>query len=87
MELSKQYLAVGKYWGDRMPMMLMEECAELIQAVSKYERKPCDETINNVIKEIADVKIALGAYQILHDISRDKVIEAMQTKLGKEYPL
>lgn len=31
--------SVANYWGDRMPMMCMEEAGELIQAISKYERK------------------------------------------------
>lgn len=30
---------VSNYWDDRMPMMCIEETGELIQAISKYERK------------------------------------------------
>lgn len=30
---------VSNYWAERMPMMCMEEAGELIQAISKYERK------------------------------------------------
>ncbi len=29
---------VDTYWGEQMPMMAMEELAELQQAISKYER-------------------------------------------------
>lgn len=29
---------VNMYWGEQMPMMAMEELAELQQAISKYER-------------------------------------------------
>lgn len=30
--------SVADHWGDKMPMMAMEECAEVIQAISKVER-------------------------------------------------
>lgn len=30
---------VSNYWAERTPMMCMEEAGELIQAISKYERK------------------------------------------------
>ena len=34
----KMYKEVAEYWGDKMPMMAMEEMAELIKAISKLER-------------------------------------------------
>lgn len=42
-------------WGMTSQMdMLIEECAELIQAVQKLKRCP---TLENVIEELADVEI------------------------------
>ena len=33
---------VAEHWGDRMPMLAMEEAGEFIQAISKYERAVYD---------------------------------------------
>ena len=38
LEIGFETVKVANHWGDRMPMMAMEECGELIQAISKYER-------------------------------------------------
>lgn len=35
---NQKFIDVADYWGVKMPMLLVEECGELIQAVSKYER-------------------------------------------------
>ena len=37
-EIGRKTNQVAEYWGDRMPMMAMEEAGEFIQAISKYER-------------------------------------------------
>ena len=47
--------------------MCVEECAELIQALNKYRRKPSDDTRENVLEEIADVQIMIDQMKIAFD--------------------
>lgn len=77
--------SVGRFWGEKTPILVAEECAELIQAVSKYERKPCKETAKNVITEIDDVFVIVGAYMYLHDISWEQIKEACVEKEKRKY--
>lgn len=42
----------------------MEECADLIQAISKAKRNKLN--INNLVEEVADVIICLGWLEILY---------------------
>lgn len=55
---------VKNHWGNKMPSMTMEELAELIQAINKYDRHHCDDTYYKLVKELADVYISLEAYQM-----------------------
>ena len=76
---------VASFWGDKMPMMLMEECGELIQALSKRERNHTLETEINVIEEIADVLISIGAVMEHYGISDDEVKHRICNKLDRQY--
>ena len=61
-ETKKLYKAAVKKWGLPLQMgMLMEECAELIQATSKVIRKGDREmnTWRNLAEEMADVEIMI----------------------------
>lgn len=80
-ELSARNIESAKYYGfDLQSNLLMEECAELIQAVNKYKRKIYSglsvySTLDNLIEEIADVELMLEQIKALLNIS-DKYIEA-----------
>ena len=53
-------------WGDDFQLkMVAEECAELIKAVLKMNRKLNGYTIEQVIDEIADVQIMLGQLEVI----------------------
>jgi NTP pyrophosphatase (non-canonical NTP hydrolase) len=54
------------YGKDAQLGMLQEECAELIQAVSKYRRAgmPLIDDYNHIVEEIADVEIVIS--QVKH---------------------
>lgn len=52
---------------------LMEECAELIQAVNKYKRYGNDEALKNFIEEIADVEIMLEQIKYLLGVKEDDI--------------
>ena len=86
---------VAHYWGHKMPMMAMEECAELIQAISKFERATIpnneSEEYKNLVKEIADVYISMNALiswyapGAFYGQMKDDIMEAVENKLNKKY--
>ncbi len=88
---------VTRRWGTKMPMLCMEECAELIQAISKMERvgdiQPEFITSNeanrkqDLIDEIGDVLITIEAIKNYYAITDAQVDLRIETKLAKQYPL
>ena len=88
-ELKAQTRSVNDHWGCRMPLMACEECGELIQAVSKLERKlfakkPFDEEYDHLKEEIGDVFITMGALMNHYCIDPDDITKAMDDKLSQE---
>lgn len=74
-ELNKE---TAKYYGyEAQSNQLVEECAELIQAVSKYHRAVAEEkkavALENLIEEIADVEIMLEQIKYLLQIQKDEL--------------
>lgn len=77
-------IEVAEFWGAQMPMMAMEEMAELIQAISKFERgKPL--ATQAVIKEMADVYISLRSLMYMYSIDQGEIVKAIDNKLEKKY--
>lgn len=79
-DLRKQNLANAEYFGyEAQSNQLVEECAELIQAVSKYRRaaaKGEDEkliALSNLVEEIADVEIMLEQVKDLLQIPEEDI--------------
>lgn len=88
-ELKEMTKSVNDHWGCRMPLMACEECGELIQAVSKMERrlfakKPFDDEYENLVEEIGDVFITMGALMNHYCITADEIVKAMNDKLTEE---
>ena len=91
--ISQELKKVADYYGyEAQSNQLVEECAELIQAVSKYRRavlgngQPTakgikEVALENIIEEIADVEVMLEQIKYLLQIP-DEDIEAV--KLFKE---
>lgn len=74
---------VEQFWGDRMPMMAMEECGELIQAISKIERKGRKpQQMANLYEEIRDMYISLAAIQHHYGVRFDTIGEMIDDKLN-----
>ena len=71
-------------FGTRLQSVVcMEECAELIQAVSKRLRgKPDPE--DNLAEEMADVTICLKLLQIMYDITDDELDEWVERKTMRQ---
>lgn len=85
MSVSEQNKENAKYYGyEAQSNQLTEECAELIQAVSKYRRavaglgEPVTEdkktvALENLIEEIADVEIMLEQVKYLLQIPAEEL--------------
>lgn len=89
-DLRKQNLANAEYFGyEAQSNQLVEECAELIQAVSKYRRaavKGEDEkliALSNFVEEIADVEIMLEQIKYLLKIEDKDILALKQFKISR----
>lgn len=76
---------ISEYWGDTMPMMSMEEVGELLQAISKHERKRNLDTRQDLIKEMADMYISLMSLQWRYGIDCSEVQGAINRKVQQKY--
>lgn len=57
----KIYKEAIELWGyDTQVRMWHEEVGELMQAISKYNRKPTNENLDHLYEEIVDVKVMHG---------------------------
>ena len=62
----------------------MEECSELIKAISKCKRYGCvDKYRDNLIEEIADVLIIINELQLIYDISDNDIENIKNTKMDR----
>ena len=77
--------AIARHYGKEPQMgVAQEECAELIQAISKVRRKgETMETLNNLIEEIADVSIMCAQLEELFGV-RASVAWHMHQKLDRQ---
>lgn len=66
--------------GDKQLGIAMEECAELIQAISKYDRYKDTDARYKVLEEMADVLICMEQLKILCDISDTEIQDEIDYK-------
>lgn len=72
---------IQAYGENEQHVVAMEECAELIKAISKYLRTEDIDDIENLIEEIADVEIMLEQLKFIHNIDGSvKVIKDKKLK-------
>ena len=64
-------------------LLLQEECAELIQAISKYRRYANTIAWEAVIEELADVEIMLYQIKTLWKCATDDIAEINAEKLKR----
>ena len=63
----------------------MEECSELIQAISKCKRYGCmDNYRDNLIEEIADVLFVIDELKLIYNISDEAISEIKQYKIDRQ---
>ena len=90
MNISDLNIKNAEHYGyEAQSNQLVEECAELIQAVSKYRRaaeKGEDEkliVLGNLIEEIADVEIMLEQVKYLLKIPEEDLLAYKQFKVNR----
>lgn len=75
------YRQAVEYDKDLCTTIAMEECSELIQAISKAKRGKLDK--NNMAEEIADVMICLEWVKDAYDIKEDEVKDWIFKKIHR----
>ena len=70
--------SIKHYGAEIQSTVCMEECAELIQAISKAKRGKFDE--NNMTEEIADVLICVETLKQLYNISDEYISKSISYK-------
>lgn len=79
--------AIHKWGNDSQMNMVVEECAELIQAVNKFKRDPSAERLKELCSEIADVEIMCEQARIilnksgLVDLIKEEKIGRLKSRL------
>lgn len=94
-KISEMNLETAKYYGyEAQSNQLVEECAELIQAVNKYRRvetglgQPVAEdkkaiARDNLVEEIADVELMLEQVKYLLQIPEDELLAVKTFKVNR----
>ncbi|MBR1830868.1 MAG: hypothetical protein IJ784_00365 [Ruminiclostridium sp.] len=72
--------AIKTYGVREQSAVAMEECAELIRAINKYQRKSNLDNRMNLREEIADVQIMIEQLKIMYDIRQDDIEKIKQLK-------
>ena len=70
--------SIEHYGKDLQSTVCMEECAELIQAISKEKRGESDK--DHLSEEIADVLICIEMLRQIYNITDDMISEWIQIK-------
>ena len=73
---------IGDFWKDKMPIMISEECGELMQAVSKYERvdRNSEQIKTDIINEMGDVIVTIFALAHYYQIPWKYIISRCDLK-------
>lgn len=74
--------SIDHYGEEIQATVCMEECAELIQAISKEKRGKIDR--DNMTEEIADVLICIEMLKQMYMISEDKINKWIEKKQARE---
>lgn len=74
--------SILQYGTENQSTVCMEECAELIQAISKAKRGKIGH--DNMIEEIADVLICIEMLKQMYMISDEKINKWIEKKQARE---
>lgn len=83
MNKRKLYQKAIKKWGTELQLdMMIEECAELIQAIIHFKRNR--KAVAEIISEIADVKIMIEQMEEIFDkVSIEGIVQIKLERLNK----
>lgn len=73
--------AIAYYGEDVQATVCMEECAELIQAISKMKRKTPN--VENLIEEMADVCVCIDMLQHIYSITDEELHRNIDFKISR----
>jgi len=85
-ESNKILLEAVRTWGKEAQInMIEEECIELAHAICKLRRKrgDPDKKLDNLIDELADVKLMMMQADIIFEDLKDRIDERMDFKLNR----
>lgn len=94
-EMEKKCLEIARYYGfDAQTNQLIEECAELIQAINKYKRRflrgqPVRESSDGkaprdmIVEEIADVEVMLCQIKQFFGITELEIEDVAEQKIER----
>ncbi len=92
-QILKAFKILNYYGDQKQRRQLVEECAELIQAVTKLERAQESGDVGKITKktlelvgELVDVRIMLQqiTMSLFQDVSKDMIHEQMEYKLQRQ---
>ena len=84
-EMKNAITIIAMHYGVKaQSMQTCEECAELIQAVSKLTREVTEIRILSLVEEIADVRIMMSQMMQLYGIPEPEVSERIDEKLKRQ---
>ena len=80
-QLRKLIRIIEKYGSDKQQDIAIEECSELIKAICKYKRTL--DHVEDIVDEIADVKVMLAQLEIIFDCS-GAVEDRVEYKINRQ---
>lgn len=80
-QLRKLIRIIDEYGSDKQQDIAIEECSELIKAICKYKRTL--DHVEDIVDEIADVKIMLAQLEIIFDCS-GAVEDRVEYKINRQ---
>lgn len=81
---SRDVKRIADHFGyEKQKNMLIEEMAELIQALNKFDRKKNEEAYENVIEEMADVELTVEQTQYLLAVDRQTIDKIKEEKIER----
>lgn len=84
-EINKTIGEIAEHYGAKaQSMQTCEECAELIQAVSKLTRGVTEMRILALVEEIADVRIMMSQLMQLYGIPETEIATLVERKLQRQ---
>ncbi len=87
MKIDERIIKIADHYGVNSQLdILQEECAELIQAVSKYRRvnNPNAFDMTHLAEEVADVEIMIAQIKYLMKLSERDIEAIKDTKLERQ---